>query len=401
MYILLIMHTVRRTTWATVNRLSSWALLSLVATAVLAFGATAPAAAQTTVDAVIDRLAHRLEADVAADGIGAISAAVVLGDRVVWARGFGRADRSTGARATDSTVYRVGSISKSLTALLMMLLVERGVLDLDDPIERALPEITGLVGYPTNHPITFRHLATHTGGLIREPLLEGAAAGPMDRWEEQIIKSIPTTAVTTEPGNAYSYSNIGYGILGLAVSRAARRPFMALMQDEIFTPLGMATAGFRPAGAIARHLAAGYVVRRDGEIDADPPAREHGGRGYKVPNGAVYASVYDLAKFAMAMWGTGVLPTAASRDALLTIQTPEDDRRGYGLGFTIDYDDEGDRIAGHGGSVAGYNATLRFDPEARIGVILLRNYNGGATNLGRVAAETIRDVRHALTVSRR
>jgi CubicO group peptidase (beta-lactamase class C family) len=170
---------------------------------------------------------------------------------------------------------------------------------------------------------------------------------------------------------------------------------MDLVTEQIFEPLEMTTAGFRPAPNLERHLAAGYVVRRDGTIDSEPPAREHGERGYKVPNGAVYSSVYDLAKFIGAMSGVLPLLSETSRREMLRIQTPESPTRGYSLGFSIVIDSAGNRIAGHGGSVAGYNATIQFDPDARIGVVILRGYNGGQTNLGRTARETVVALREA------
>ena len=369
---------------------------NLLLTTIALVVATAPLVAQQTAGDVITELERHLAADAAADTAGGMSAAVVFGDSVVWARGFGWADRETRRPADDSSVYRVGSISKSVTAVLMMIQADRNVLALDDPIARFLQAITQLPGYPADDPITFRDLASHTSGLIREPALDGAASGPMERWEQQILASIPTTRVQTAPGTAYSYSNIGFGILGLAVSRAAGGPFMDLVTEQIFEPLEMTTAGFRPAPNLERHLAAGYVVRQGGTIDPGTPAREHGGRGYKVPNGAVYASVYDLAKFIGAMSGTLPLLSEESRREMLRIQTPEGPARGYGLGFSIAIDSAGNRIAGHGGSVAGYNATMQFDPDAQIGVIILRAYNRGETNLGRTAIETVRALREAM-----
>ncbi len=352
-------------------------------------------AQETSFQAVTTQLEALLETHVSEDAVGGISAGVVFGDSVVWAKGFGWANRETQEPADDSTVYRVGSISKSVTATMMMVLVQDGLLDVDDQVARYLPAITELPGYPTEDPLTFRDLATHTGGLVREPTMRGAADGPMDRWEEKILASIPLTPVTTDPGTQYSYSNIGYGIMGLAVSRAAGQPFMVLVTERFFRPLGMTTAGFRPAPNLERHLAAGYSVSRDGTIDGETPAREHGGRGYKVPNGAVYANVYDLAKFIGAIVGVRDYLTEANLDEMLRIQTPESEQNGYGLGFNIVIDEAGNRIAGHGGSVAGYNASMQFDPDAQIGVVLMRNYGRGRTNLGRVARETVIALREA------
>src|SRR5687767_3133267 len=136
--------------------------------------ATATAQAPTR-SAVIEGLQKQLEADVAADNVGSIAAAVVVGDSIVWSQGFGWADRDKRIPASASTLYRIGSISKTFTAVVLAQLVDRKVVTLDDPVERFLPEIRGLGNpRPGTKPITFRQLASHTAGIIREPRLEGA-----------------------------------------------------------------------------------------------------------------------------------------------------------------------------------------------------------------------------------
>ena len=358
--------------------------------AILAAGSPSEVHAQSNWDESIEAFSVGLARDVEVDGIGSITAAVFVGDEVRWSRGFGVVSRETGQRAGPRNIYRTGSISKSVTAVLMMLLVQDGVVGLDDPVSGALPEVGGLVGAETGQPVlTFRHLASHTGGLIREPVLPGAATGPIGGWESKILESIAATRYQTVPGEAYSYSNIGYGILGLALSRAAGKPFMELVEERIFEPLGMSSSTFVVGSALRTRLAAGYV-NRDGEIDARPPAREHAGRGYKVPNGGVYSTVGDLARFAAGVSGALRLLDDETRAAMLSIQTPESDSQGYGLGFSLRRDADGTWWASHGGSVAGYNAHLLFQPDAQLGVVLLRNYNGGETNLGGAALDLAR-----------
>ncbi len=355
--------------------------------------------AQSTWDEAIDAFAARIGADVEADDVGSITAGVFLESEVIWARGFGRADRDRGTQAGPRNIYRTGSISKSVTAVLMMLLVQDGILDLDDPVATVLPEIGGLLDrQPEHEPLTFRRLASHTGGLIREPELENAAAGPLAGWESKILASIPTTRYQAAPGAEYSYSNIGYGILGLALSRAAGRPFMDLVEARIFRPLGMSSSTFVIDRSLRPRLATGYANGRDG-IDASFPAREHAGRGYKVPNGGVYSTVGDLGRFAAGVTGALELLDEETRAPLLTIQTPESDTQGYGLGFSIRIDEDGTKWAGHGGSVAGYTAYLLFQPESGLGVVLLRNYNRGATNLREASLELARELHAALAAS--
>jgi CubicO group peptidase (beta-lactamase class C family) len=342
----------------------------------------------------VDGFAARLRADVAADNVGGITAAVVQGDSIVWAQGFGWADRDARKPAGPQTIYRIGSISKSFTAVALAQLAARGVVDLDAPAARYFADIDRFANPRAGaKPVTLRHLATHTAGIIREPRLAGAASGPIAEWENRIVASIPTTSFDTVPGARYAYSNIGYGVLGLTISRAARVPFMTLVEENIFKPLRMQSSTFVITPALAPQLSVGYA-NSGSNIDAESPKREHDGRGYKVPNGGIYSTVGDLARFIGAMSGArgDEMLDAKWRSEMMRVQTPENPRNGYGLGFQIRVTDDGRRLVAHGGSVAGYTAHIVFDPDARLGVILLRNYNTGQTNLGNVATSLLTEL---------
>jgi len=155
----------------------------------------------------------------------------------------------------------------------MMRMIEDGHFALDDPVAEYFPEINGLSDKPEgSSPVTFRHLASHMSGLDREPELDGAADGPIELWEEQVLASIPETHFLAAPGARYSYSNIGYGILGLAISRAVDRPFMDLTHETVFDPLGMIDSFYVLTPEHAPRLATGYARAEDGSIDPEPPA---------------------------------------------------------------------------------------------------------------------------------
>ena len=255
----------------------------------------------------------------------------------------------------------------------MVQLAERGILNLDDPVAQYFSEINNLADPPASmDPITFRMLASHTAGLIREPRLPGAAAGSLYHWEDKILASIPTTTFKTPPGTEYSYSNIGFGMLGLAMSRAAHVPFMDLVTEQLFRPLGMTSSTFiLDTPALWARMSVGYSRDRNtGVVSHEQATREHLGRGYKVPNGGVYSTVGDLAKFASALMGTSPV-TVLSPESRAAIMTPQPPAEQYGLGFSL-RDRDGIRMVGHGGSVAGYNANLLFDPASKIGIALLR-----------------------------
>ena len=351
-------------------------------------------------DEALTAFSRQLRVDVAADDVGGIVAGVMVDGDLVWAQAFGWADRDARTPMSTASISRTGSISKSVTAVLMMRLLDEGVIGLDEPVERYLPAFASIKDRRVDaQPVTFRHLASHTAGLIREPQWPDAVVGPIELWDKRIVESLPLTAYDTVPGARYQYSNIGFGTLGLALAKAAGRPFMEIVRTEVLEPLGMTGSEFVVAGAkLEARLAAGYVIGQDGSIDGGQPAREHAGRGYKVPNGGVYSTVADLGRFMGAMSGVPGLRILSeeSRQEALSIQTPENPNRGYGLGFSVQIDEQGRKIASHGGSVAGYTAHMAFDPEARIGVVLLRNYGRGSTNLGTATQGLVAQLRSSI-----
>ncbi len=351
-------------------------------------------------DEALTAFSRQLRVDVAADDVGGIVAGVMVDGDLVWAQAFGWADRDARTPMSTASISRTGSISKSVTAVLMMRLLDEGVIGLDEPVERYLPVFASVKDRRVDAQlVTFRHLASHTAGLIREPQWPDAVVGPIELWDKRIVESLPLTAYDTVPGARYQYSNIGFGTLGLALAKAAGRPFIEMVRTEVLEPLGMTGSEFVVAGGkLEARLAAGYVIGQDGSINGGQPAREHAGRGYKVPNGGVYSTVADLGRFMGAMSGVPGLQILSeeSRREALSIQTPENPNRGYGLGFSVQIDEQGRKIASHGGSVAGYSAHMAFDPEVRIGVVLLRNYGRGSTNLGTATQGLVAQLRSSI-----
>ena len=375
--------------------------LRLLVAAIGVLGQSALVSAQSpSRDEALTAFSRQLRADVAADDVGGIVAGVMVDGDLVWAQAFGWADRDAHTPMSTASISRTGSISKSVTAVLMMRLLDEGVIGLDEPVERYLPAFASVKDRRVDaQPVTFRHLASHTAGLIREPQWPDAVVGPIELWDKRIVDALPLTAYDTVPGARYQYSNIGFGTLGLALAKAAGRPFIEMVRTEVLEPLGMTGSEFVVAGGkLEARLAAGYVIGQDGSINGGQPAREHAGRGYKVPNGGVYSTVADLGRFMGAMSGVPGLQILSeeSRREALSIQTPENPNRGYGLGFSVQIDEQGRKIASHGGSVAGYSAHMAFDPEARIGVVLLRNYGRGSTNLGTVTQGLVAQLRSSI-----
>jgi CubicO group peptidase (beta-lactamase class C family) len=347
-----------------------------------------------TVQRVIDSFDKQLQDEHLSDTVGSLSAIVFIGNKIAWSRAFGKADNEKGIDAGVNTVYRIGSISKTFTAYLMMLLVQDGTIGLDEPVAKYLPEIRRLkwgAGIDTSK-ITFRELASHTGGLAMEPGLWGAAAGPIGEWENKVLSSIPTTDVTFSPGTKYSYSNIGYGMLGLALSRAAHQPFMQMVEDRIFEPLHMTSSFYIiPPGDEGR-VAVGYHRNGFGMPDGEVAKAEYAGRGYKVPNGGIFTTTGDLARFIMAQYSDSGRLAKKYREMMQTIQTPGERMYGYGLGLNIIYPGDGSKIAGHDGSVAGYTAFMVFSPGSKAGAIVMRNCDYGTERIPGEVAKVVEEL---------
>ena len=388
---------------ASSGRLSTLTTAYTFAALLAPFFVASPAIAQgvdaDAWNAAISRFEQKMEAQVAADDVGGVSAAVSRGSDVVWARAFGWADRDRRIPAGVGSIYRTGSISKTVTAVAMMRAVERGFIDLDQPLSEIFPATARFPGAMAGAPApTVRQFASHTSGLVREPDWDIAASGPIGIWQERVVESIPLSRYQNAPGAEYSYSNIGYGTLGLAVARAVGRPFMEFVEEDVFKPLGMTSSTFVIGPELAPRLTVGYVNRGDGNPDPEQPTREHAGRGYKVPNGGVYSTVGDLARFMGALQGRAS-PAILSDESVAEmsrVHTPEDPDSGYGLGVMIRTTDGGARLIGHSGSVAGYNAYMLFEPESGLGVVLLRNYNQGQASLGAAGQELLVELLGAL-----
>lgn len=336
----------------------------------------------------------RIAADLAKRPIGSVTAGVVVGKQLIWSKSYGEADREKKTLADAETVYRIGSITKMFTALMLEQLVEAGKVHLSDPVEKYFPEIKAVQGrFPDAPPITLIQLATHTSGLDREPDdVEVATTGPVADWQKTLVAALPHLHYQFEPGIRFFYSNIGYAILGAALSRAAGEPYLEYVPKHIFEPLGMTHSALELNSQMLPHLAKGYALMGPaGEVDSETPQRENEkGRGYKVPNGAVYTTVGDLGRFASFLIGLGpesVLKTSSLDRFQKQIIVPGNIEltSGYGMGFQVDRRDN--YVAfGHGGSVAGYDAMLLINRQKGIAVIAFSN---GAADPGSIAEQSL------------
>lgn len=343
--------------------------------------------APSALTAALSDLDARLTADFAKDGIGGVSVGVVSGASLVWSKHYGYADMEDKKVPTNDTAYRIGSITKQFTALALLQLVEQGKMRLTDPLEKYVPEIKQVQKrFDGTPPITLLQVATMHSGLSREPGCANHSVGPLSSWQKIVVDCLPMTAYANEPGTTYLYSNIGYASLGLAIERAGGQPYTDQVTERILKPLGMSRSAFEPSASILHDLAHGYRRQND-KPDRTGPDRELEGRGYRVPNGALFSTISDLAKFVAWELGEGpggLLPKAVQdanygraffSNAAMT--------SGYGVGFMISR--RGDVVMlGHGGSTAGYHSSAMVHRPSKLGVIVLRNCDSCPVDAGPV-----------------
>ncbi|MGH9457038.1 MAG: serine hydrolase domain-containing protein [Thermoanaerobaculia bacterium] len=286
---------------------------------------------------------------------------------ILFARGFGLADLDANRAAESGTNYRLASVTKQFTAMASLLLVDDGVVRLDDPVSRWLDDLP-----PWGERVTIRHLLTHTSGVLdyEDLIPEQQTEQVHDRDVLDILRRHDATSF--EPGSRYRYSNSGYALLALVVESASRKTFPDFLRGRIFEPLGMKdTLAFVEGESTVRERAFGHSRKGAAWTRTDQSLTSA-----VLGDGGVYSSVLDLAR-----WDAELeRPTLLSAELLAMAFTPatETDVEGvsYGFGWKIG-ELAGRRTVFHTGSTIGFrNALLRI-PEERLTVIVLTNRNEG------------------------
>jgi CubicO group peptidase (beta-lactamase class C family) len=342
----------------------------------------------------IDQITADLVNEVIKDNIGALTVTVLDHDSIIYFKSHGPINKFNKFLPDTSTIFRIASISKSFAAVLMLKLIEEGRFKLDDPIENYLPEVKRLKGYSDTTKITFRQLASHTAGLQRNSSPNDGKYGVTIDWEKKTLSSISHTKFVCRPNSQMIYSNIGYAILGLAMSRAANTPYIKLITDKIFVPLKMNNTYFDVPDNKLKNLAAGtcdcgMLKHKNTKV----PKKEQKGIGYGVPSGGIYSTASDFTKFLALLMGTSKQKIISDTSLRLmqkgVMKYPDAIRRTfknveYGLGTVIYHLDNDVTIFAHSGSLPGYWTTYAFDNKKKIAVLIMLNYDKHLDNEGTV-----------------
>lgn len=309
-----------------------------------------------------DRIDSLVRARMSAAQIPGVAVVVVRDGKVVHARAYGTADLATGRPVSlDSTIFRFGSVSKFLTMLGVLRLVERGVIDLDDPVAKHVPLPEHLV-----HRVTVRDLLAHTGGFDQvgtgRQVVDPAARQSLPEFLRESLRPIRV------PAQVGVYDTYGATLAGLLIEAASGRPYAEFMRDEVFAPAGMHSTGVELGAVVSHRRATGYNLD-----DILAPA------DYEwyvtTPASSIDGTASDMGRLLQALLARE--PTAlgpAWADRILT-ERPSFDYGGFG-GFAWGLWEGrlgGHQMLHHGGIMAGYSAELLMVPRLRSGFFIAYN----------------------------
>ena len=318
-----------------------------------------------------------------------IAYGVLIDGRLVHTGTAGLREIASRSPVDSASIFRIASMTKSFTALSILKLRDEGKLALDDPAERYVPELAGLV-YPTadSPRLTIRHLLSHSGGFPEDnPWGDRQLDATDDEMGRMLRGGIP---FSNPPGIAYEYSNYGFAILGRIVARVSGQPYATYVRQNILAPLGMTSTTMEAAQVSPDRLAHGY--RWEDEQWKDEPPLPDGAFGSM---GGMLTSIDDLGRwvgFLMSAWPPRNAPeegpvrrssvremqepwrsrparvTLAGGDSVITLNSS-----GYGYGLRISQTCEFGHVVAHSGGLPGYGSQMRWLPDYGVGIIALGN----------------------------
>ena len=314
-------------------------------------------------EARLDRVADYLAKERDRQGIPGMSAAVVIDNQPAWSRGFGRADIENDVPATPQTVYRIASISKMITAVAVLQLVQNGRLSLHASVRDYVPELPD-----KGELITVRHVLAHLAGIRHyRNADEFLSRQPFQRMVDTLdaFKDDPLVA---KPGERFVYSTLAYNLLGLVVERVSGESFDDYLDKHVFEPAGMKSSGPDDLRAIIPRRARGYTRRPDEPLRSSAFVDLSG----RYPGDGMVSTVEDLARFAAGFNLGKILDPSLVQVMTTAHRTSAGESTKYGLGCFV-RELEGRKIIGHAGVVPQAAAFLLIIPADDLAVVLIAN----------------------------
>lgn len=348
------------------------------------------------VDRVVAELEPEIQRTLLAGNIPSASIALISGDQVIWTNAYGYSNLWARTPATTNTVYLIGSTFKAMSTIALLQQLEQGKFKLDDRVNDYLTDFK-IQGEDPQHPVTFRHLLTHTSGLP-------ADFGGFTVWGDTVPPSLDeylrkSLKVTKPPLTSVTYSNMAYTLVAYLVQKFSGKPYKEYIQENIFAPLEMTSTAFEPRPDMEERLSVPYVFD-------EKTGSQSGTVRLKAsvwPAGIVYGTVLNQANWLIANLNGGVfkgkrLVSEQTFEIMCTRQYDQfkgtieniwgNETAGFGLTWWTQVRD-GDRYIAHSGSVPGYTAFLLGNRDRKFGFAILTNGNRAHPHLFKLADKAI------------
>src|SRR5437588_12178357 len=335
------------------NRLTTHKLILLFALLLAAGAVQAQQPIATRVDDYI-------KAEMQRQRIPGLSLAVIRDGRIVLAKGYGLANLEHQVPVKPETIFQSGSMGKQFTATAVMMLVEAGKLSLADPTSK----------YFTDAPdswqnIMVRHLLTHTAGTTDYPRDFDFRR---DYTEDELLKRAEAIPLAFQPGEKWSYSNVGYVLLGILIHKISGQFYGDFLHDRIFQPLGMTTARIISEADIIPNRSAGYRLVR-GELknqDWVSPTLN------TTADGALYLTVYDMAKWDAALYTEKLIKKSSLEQMWTPVKLNNGKTYPYGFGWSLN-EVRSHHLIEHGGAWQGFKAQIARYVDDKLTVVVFAN----------------------------
>ncbi len=304
---------------------------------------------------------------------------IFLKGNMIYHKSFGIANFNPEEVLTSNSQFALASMSKQFTAIAIMMLNEKGQLSYDDDISKYLPEIP-------YEDITIRHLLTHTSGLPSSDDLYNAYIGLYDTSNmengrlpnnddllERLVKESP--ARVNPPGKMYSYSNTGYQLLALIVSRVSNQPFNLFLKNNIFNPLSMSSTLIFDGNNddSIKHRVYGLQAYRDDKNELKHTYNDFHYMQGMYGSGSMYSTTIDLFKWDRALYTDKLVLQSTLKEAFEPLHLNDGSTYNYGFGWYIDRSDRGTLYVSHGGNLVGFRTYIMRGVEDDTTIILLNN----------------------------
>ena len=321
----------------------------------------------------IARIDSAITAAIERTHIPGLAIAIVADGEIRWQKAYGLADVENAVPAETSTVFRIASVTKPVTATAALQLAERGKLDLDAPVQKYAPS------FPVKaQPITTRQLLGHRSGIRHYKAGEGERTNHYDSLTTA-LEIFKDDALLHEPGMGYTYTTFGYTLLGVVIEGASGMSFTDYMREHLFEPAGMTHTQPDDPSVIVPKRARGYSPKVYGKFDGQWRNATLMDPSYKLPGGGLLSTVGDLARFAIAVQSGALVGKKLLEQAFQGQKTRAGAETGYGYGWYVGKrkDSRPGKVIEHGGVQAGFSGELWMLPEKRFAVAILTNLEGG------------------------